>query len=80
MMNKSKRFDCVAMKDEIQQRLLAEWRGKADAAVVQRIRADLRRSTSTMGTWWRRLETKGAKDVDKLVASSSVAGSLSRAI
>jgi len=41
---KKKDFDCVAMKDDIQRRLLSDWQGMDDAQVVRAIRKNLNES------------------------------------
>jgi hypothetical protein len=65
-MNKAQRFDCVAMKDEIQRKLLSDWKGMEDAQVVRTIRKNLSDSKSAVGAWWRRLEMKSsASDNEK---------------
>lgn len=55
---KKKDFDCVAMKDDIQRKLLSDWQGLDDAHVVRTIRKNLDNSKSAVGAWWRRLEVK----------------------
>jgi len=57
-MNKKKDFDCVAMKDQIQQELLAEWQGMSDEEIARRIRTDLQESQSPLAKWWRARSTE----------------------
>ena len=54
-MKKSKTFDCVRMKDDIQEELLSQWQGLSDAEVVQKIRSGLDTSDSPLAAWWRHL-------------------------
>lgn len=55
-----KDFDCVKMKDEIQQKLLSQWKGLSDAEIKQRIRQDLATSESPIAVWWRGLDKQRA--------------------
>ncbi len=57
-MNKKKNFDCVAMKDQIQKELLAEWQGMSNEEITSRIRTDLQESQSPLAKWWRRRSTE----------------------
>jgi hypothetical protein len=56
-----KTFDCVTMKDEIQQALLSEWRGMHDSEVIAKVRSDLDRLSGPLGDLCRRLHA-GALD------------------
>lgn len=56
-MKKHKTFDCVRMKDQIQEKLLSEWTGISDADLVQKIKRDLDASDSPLAAWWRHLDS-----------------------
>jgi len=65
MKKKSKAFDCVTMKNEIQQKLMSRWQGMTDTEVIQKIRRDLNESNSPIANWWRALakdSARGAKE------------------
>ena len=68
-MKKEKAFDCVEMKDEIQRKLLARWRGMSDEEVIQDIRKDLDESKSPMAAWWRSVEKRQVVTPGTLAAS-----------
>ena len=55
-MKERKTFDCVRMKDEIQNTLLSQWEGMSDTEVIQKIRGDLDTSDSLVAAWWRDLQ------------------------
>ena len=62
-MKPAKKFDCVKMKDEIQARLLAEYRGLSDEEVTRRMHRKLEASDSPAARWWRAIvarETESA--------------------
>ncbi|MEK6642885.1 MAG: hypothetical protein AABZ08_03185 [Planctomycetota bacterium] len=50
-----KEFDCVRMKDDIQARLLTEWKGLSAREIRERIQADLEISQEPIAVWWRRI-------------------------
>lgn len=54
----NKAFDCVEMKDRIQQRLMKQMAGKSTAARHAAIRNTLSRSRSPIGELWRVLEAR----------------------
>jgi hypothetical protein len=63
-MKKAKAFDCVRLKDEIQARLMREWRGLTDEEIRERIRRRLAQSQSPIAKLWRAVaaaERKRAK-------------------
>jgi len=60
-MKTAKRFDCVAMKNQIQAEQAQEYRGLTDEQVRRRIRRALARSKSPVGRLWRSLEARSAR-------------------
>ena len=54
-MKATKTFDCVAMKNEIQAKLLRERAGMTDAEVHALVQERLRSSKSPVAQLWRRL-------------------------
>ena len=54
-MKERKTFDCVAMKNEIQAKLLRERAGMPDAEVNALVQERLRTSKSPVAQLWRRL-------------------------
>ena len=56
-MKTSKKFDCVAMKNEIQRKLLARRRNMTDAEAQADIRHKLETSRGPIGQLWGRLRT-----------------------
>jgi hypothetical protein len=66
-MKKTKRFDCVAMKDAIQRRLTKEYEGltlaERQALMERRILAD-----PILGPWWRK--TQPPSSMPAMVAES----------
>lgn len=50
-----KKFDCVAMKNEIQHNLQNRWAGLANDQRRESIRRDLEGSSSPIGELWRHL-------------------------
>jgi hypothetical protein len=58
-MKANKAFDCVAMKNEIQRKLLARYRNMTDAEQVADMRRRLETSRSSVGRLWRRLRAGG---------------------
>lgn len=59
-MRHDKTFDCVRMKNEIQEKLFAERQGMSDAQVIEKIKEDLKSSDSSLAAWWRRIQHKDA--------------------
>jgi hypothetical protein len=60
MKTKTKRFDCVKMKNDIQAAMLREYRGLSDAEIRARIERDLATSDSPAGRLWRDLTRRQA--------------------
>jgi hypothetical protein len=60
-MDKAKKFDCVRMKDEIQARLLREWRGLTDEEIQRRSARKLATSRSPFAKLWRELTAREKK-------------------
>jgi hypothetical protein len=58
-MKTSKNFDCVAMKNEIQRKLLARHRNMTETEAQADIRHKLETSRSSVGQLWRRLHARG---------------------
>jgi hypothetical protein len=58
-MRKDKAFDCVSLKDDIQARLLSEWRGLSPAEVRQRVEKEPTDSDDPIARKWRRLVERG---------------------
>ena len=55
MKTKTKRFDCVRMKNEIQARLQRRYAGMTDAERLADMERELARSNSPVGRLWRDL-------------------------
>jgi len=55
-MNRSKTFDCVQMKDEIQARLRAEWQGLTEEEIRAKVPEHLETSDSSIAKWWRSVQ------------------------
>jgi hypothetical protein len=62
-MKTQKKFDCVKMKDEIQARLLAEYRGLSDEEITRRIHRKLEASDSPVARWWRAIVARDTQSV-----------------
>jgi len=60
-MKKTKKFDCVRLKDEIQARLTRQWRGLTDKEIRERIQQELATSKSPIAQLWRKLEARDEK-------------------
>ncbi|MCX5739919.1 MAG: hypothetical protein NTZ61_15750 [Proteobacteria bacterium] len=60
-MKKLKEFDCVRMKDEIQARLMREYKGMTDKQIRERIRQKLATSQTPIAKLWRKLQARGKK-------------------
>lgn len=55
MRKKSKSFDCVQMKRDIQAKLAKEWEGLTDEEIRTRIQQDLATSDDPVARKWREL-------------------------
>ena len=55
MKETGKSFDCVAMKDAIQARLVARRRGMSAAEFVDDVEQTLARSSAPIAEFWRRI-------------------------
>jgi hypothetical protein len=64
-MKKAKAFDCVRMKDEIQAKLLREWRGLTDEEIQRRSARKLATSQSPIAKLWRELGARDKKQAKK---------------
>ena len=71
-MKKAKAFDCVRMKDEIQARLLREYKGMTDEQVRRRRARKLATSQSPIAKLWRELQARDKEQAK--AASPRVAG------
>jgi len=60
MKTKTKRFDCVKMKNDIQAAMLREYRGLSDAEIQARIEQDLATSDAPAARMWRELTGRQA--------------------
>ncbi len=54
-MRTAKRFDCIELKDQIQAKLAAEYRGLRDEEIRERTRQKLATSDSPVAWLWRSL-------------------------
>jgi len=52
-MRRTRKFDCVKMKNDIQARLAREWRGLTDDQIVERIRQELATGDDPVAQLWR---------------------------
>ena len=66
-MRKTKKFDCVKMKEQIRAKLDREFRGLTDRQVRERIRRKLATSNSEVARWWRDM-LAGGTTADKPAA------------
>ena len=57
-MKKTRRFDCVQMKNDIQARMLRKYRGMTDAEIQADMEHDLATSNSIVAQFWRRITNK----------------------
>ncbi len=57
---KKKDFDCVEMKNEIQQKLQKEWEGLTFEQIQDRIQHHLSTSDDRLAQWWRRANALAA--------------------
>jgi hypothetical protein len=60
MKTKTKRFDCVKMKNDIQAAMRREFRGLSDAEIQARIEQDLATSDAPAARLWRELAVRQA--------------------
>lgn len=60
-MSKEKKFDCIEMKDDIQSRLLAEWAGRSDQEIRERIQRNMVESDSPLAQLWRSIAGASVK-------------------
>lgn len=58
-MKKTKRFDCVQMKNEIQVKMLRQYRGMSDGEVQRAMEQELATSDSPVARFWRRITAAG---------------------
>ncbi len=54
----TKQFDCVRMKNSIQEKLAEERAGLTDHEIESRIERELERSTSPIARYWRKASGK----------------------
>ena len=54
-MKNDKEFDCVKMKNEIQEMLSEEWKGMTDEEIRDQIRNDLMSSSDPISEKWQRI-------------------------
>jgi len=52
-MKTNKKFDCVEMKRDIQQRLLEKWKGQTDEEIQSRFEKWAKESDDRLAQWWR---------------------------
>jgi hypothetical protein len=57
-MKVKKEFDCVEMKNEIQQKLSQQRKRMSDAEIEEQMEQKLRTSQSPMAKLWRKIEKK----------------------
>jgi len=55
-----KDFDCVEMKNQIQQKLQKEWEGLTFEQIQERIHRHLSTSDDKLAQWWRRANAQAA--------------------
>jgi hypothetical protein len=68
-MKKPKEFDCVRMKDEIQARLMREYKGLTDEQIRRRRARKLATSKSPIAKLWRKLQARGKKTAEALAGA-----------
>ena len=66
-----KSFDCVAMKNEIQARLLREKEGLSAEERVTAMRSAADHSRSPIGDLWRKLRDRGQARIMRIAESST---------
>ena len=69
-MTRTKKFDCVKMKEQIHAKLDREFRGLTDRQIRERIRRKLATSDNEVARWWREILT-GSSAADKPAARSA---------
>jgi len=67
---KTRKFDCVKMKEQIHAKLDREFRGLTDRQIRERIRRKLATSDNEVARWWREM-LAGATAADKPAARST---------
>ena len=55
MKPKTKTFDCVEMKREIQARLAEKYKGMSDEERFTQLKCELMTSDDTIAKWWRKV-------------------------
>jgi hypothetical protein len=70
-----KHFDCVAMKDRIQRRLLTEMKGLTTEQKRATIREVLDGSLSSVGELWRQISGEARTTTSRVAESAAVYGS-----
>jgi hypothetical protein len=60
-MKKAKKFDCVRLKDELQARLMREYKGLTDEQIRRRRARKLATSRSPIAKLWRALQARDKK-------------------
>jgi len=60
-MKKAKEFDCVRFKDELQARLMREYKGLTDEQIRRRRARKLATSKSPIAQLWRKLQARDEK-------------------
>jgi hypothetical protein len=60
-MKKPKEFDCVRFKDELQARLMREYKGLTDEQIRRRRARKLATSKSPIAKLWRKLQARDKK-------------------
>jgi hypothetical protein len=60
-MKKAREFDCVRLKDEIQARLMREYKGLTDEQIRRRRARKLATSRSPIAKLWRALQVRDKK-------------------
>ena len=69
-MRKTRKFDCVKMKEQIHAKLDREFRGLTDRQISERIRRKLATSNNEVARWWREM-LAGGTTADKPAAHSA---------
>jgi hypothetical protein len=60
-MKKAKEFDCVRFKEELQARLMREYKGLTEEQIRRRTARKLATSKSPIAQLWRKLQARDAK-------------------
>ncbi len=58
-MRKTKKFDCVEMKNQIQSEMMKECEGLSEAEILERRRIQMETSDDPLAKKWRQLGAKG---------------------